>query len=138
MVESNDQRTCSKCGKQFRSAEGFEIGPSFYCRMCFVQKAQEHRQLSKEDRNHLRREVKLEMAALIDPERLKELIEDGCSEVVCEKDPEARLNLMVNEINRMAALAFHKEMVSVLSSIREELDRQIEEICKRARSIAEI
>jgi hypothetical protein len=58
-------RLCTKCRKPVRPADGFDVGTSFYCRICFVDVAQEHRQLAKEDRNLLRREVKEEMAALI-------------------------------------------------------------------------
>ena len=131
-------RLCTKCRKPVRPADGFDVGTSFYCRICFVDVAQEHRNLTKEDRNILRREVKEEMAALIDREALRELIEDGCSEVVCERDPEPRINSMVNEINRMAALAMHKELLGVLAAIRDEIDRQIEDLRKRMRNIAEL
>lgn len=131
-------KTCSKCGKPFPSSKGFEMGAAFYCSLCFVSKAQEHRQLTEEDRNILRREVKTEMAAILDREVLRELIEDGCSDVVCERDPEPRLNSMVNEINRMAALAMHKELVGILMVIREEIDKQIDDLCKKSREIAEL
>lgn len=134
----SDERLCSKCGKHVLSTKGFEIGPAFYCSLCFVEKAQEHRQLTKEDRNLLRREVKEEMAAIMDREALRCLIEDGCSDVVCEQDPEPRLNAMVNEINRMAALAMHRELVGILAVLRDELDRQIDDLCKKAKKIAEL
>jgi hypothetical protein len=45
---------------------------------------------------------------------------------------------MVNEINRMAALAMHKELVGILMVIREEIDKQIDDLCKKSREIAEL
>ena len=134
----SEDRSCSKCGKPVRPPQGFDMGTAFYCPICFVEKAQERRNLSKEDRNLLRREVKQEMAAILDREALRELIEDGCSDVVCEQDPEARINLMINEINRMAALAMHRELMGILAVLRDELDRQIDELRKKMRNIAEL
>lgn len=45
---------------------------------------------------------------------------------------------MSNQIQRMAALAMENQMLGVLVSMRDELDKQIEELRQRMRKIAEL
>lgn len=76
-VTMGEMRTCGICGEPVAAQLGFDMSGVLYCPKCFTTKASEHRSLSKEDRNRLRREVKQEMDAILPREVLRDLIEDG-------------------------------------------------------------
>lgn len=133
-----ESRPCSVCGNPILEGRGFDFDGRLFCASCFCKKAEEHRQLEGKDKKRLSRAVKEEMAGILPREALKELLEDGCHDLIQEADTDPILNRMVNEIERMCGLAMCREILNVIQGLQGEMGEQEEEIRKKIRKLAEL
>lgn len=133
-----ETRTCSSCREPVLEGQGFELEGRLLCPKCFCDRAQERRTLTKDDRNRLRRAVKEEMSGILPRQALRDLLEDGCHELIQDADSEPVLNRMVNDIERMCGLALCRELLDVIRGIRSGVEEHEEEIRKKIRKLAEI
>lgn len=134
-----DSVPCAKCGEPVLNQQGFEIGGVWYCSICFVEKAQNRKGLSKDQLNQLRKEVNNELFGLLPRDALRNLIEDAFSKSL-EKDidSDAVIMALVNDIERMAGLALCRELLGIVKSMEHEMGLQRTEVENKIRRISQL